>query len=508
MAASIGSPREEFARPPWAAGQRPVPHDPIPLRDQPHLPAGLAQPVERELIQTYARTALKAAPYHVVLTVAVAAMATALTPLATLLPGIVLTGLVVVVVAILARTFLAQEPSGDTIASWRRLFAIAEVMHATGWIMIVLPLIAHPAEGAHGTAAHGFALFVTVLVAIATAVLRAPLAAPVHAGLGTLSTVTAITLQHADGVEDFAGALLSFGALLFAVWLARRLRRTATLTLRMMAELNASFAELEQIKANTDEARRRAQAAERAKAQFLATMSHELRTPLNAILGFSEVMKNEVFGSHSTPSYRDYSKDIHGSGQHLLSLINEILDLSRIEAGQYALSEGRIRLADPVSESVALLQARIDAKRHQVRVVVDPALEPIVADGKAVRQILASLISNAVKFTPPGGEIAVKAGWTSRGGQYVSVRDNGPGIPEDELPVVLSSFGRGSLAHSAAEPGAGLGLSIVRGLAELHGGRFILKSRPRHGTEAIVVFPAGRTAQDDTRAAADPAAAA
>jgi two-component system cell cycle sensor histidine kinase PleC len=236
-------------------------------------------------------------------------------------------------------------------------------------------------------------------------------------------------------------------------------------------------------------------------------MSHELRTPLNAILGFSEVMKNEVFGSHSTPSYRDYSKDIHGSGQHLLSLINEILDLSRIEAGQYALSEDRIRLADPVGESVALMQARIDAKRHQVRVIVDPALEPIVADGKAVRQILANLISNAVKFTPPGGEIAVKAGWTSRGGQYVSVRDNGPGIPDDELPVVLSSFGRGSLAHSAAEPGAGLGLSIVRGLAELHGGRFILKSRPRHGTEAIVVFPAGRAAED-ARAAPDPAAAA
>jgi hypothetical protein len=146
MAASIGSPREEFARPSWAAGQRPVPHDLTPFRDRLPLPAGLARPVERELIQTYARTALKAAPYHLVLTVAVAAMATALTPLATLLPGIVLTGLVVVAVAILARTFLAQEPSGDSIATWRRLFAIAEVMHATGWIMIALPLIAHPAE--------------------------------------------------------------------------------------------------------------------------------------------------------------------------------------------------------------------------------------------------------------------------------------------------------------------------------------------------------------------------
>jgi two-component system cell cycle sensor histidine kinase PleC len=146
-----------------------------------------------------------------------------------------------------------------------------------------------------------------------------------------------------------------------------------------------------------------------------------------------------------------------------------------------------------------------------VAVSVDPGLEGLVADANAVRQILANLLSNAVKFTSPGGKIAVKAGWTSRGGQYVSVRDNGPGIPEDELPVVLSSFGRGSQAISSAEQGAGLGLSIVKGFAELHGGRFVLNSKPREGTEAIVVFPASRSmaAQAGHRSGdADPPASA
>ena len=221
-------------------------------------------------------------------------------------------------------------------------------------------------------------------------------------------------------------------------------------------------------------------------------MSHELRTPLNAILGFSEVMKNEVFGPHASPSYREYSGDIHGSGQHLLTLINEILDLSRIEAGRYELKEEALSLADVVEDCRHMLNLRAKAKNQTVKQMIDPSLPRLWADERAVRQIVLNVLSNAIKFTPQGGEISIKVGWTSSGGQYVSVKDTGPGIPEEEIPIVMSSFGRGSLAIKTAEQGSGLGLPIVKGLVDLHGGGLQLKSKPREGTEIIVTFPALR----------------
>jgi two-component system cell cycle sensor histidine kinase PleC len=287
-------------------------------------------------------------------------------------------------------------------------------------------------------------------------------------------------------------ALMSVSAQLFFILLAYRLYSSAVATLHSRAEKDALFAELEQAKANSDEARRRAEEANLAKSRFLATMSHELRTPLNAILGFSEVMKNEVFGPHASPSYKDYSGDIHASGQHLLTLINEILDLSRIEAGRYELNEEALRLPHVVEDARHMLSLRAKAKNQTLKEVVDPALPRLWADERAVRQIVLNILSNAIKFTPQGGEITVKVGWTASGGQYVSVRDNGPGIPDEEIPVVMSSFGRGSWALKTAEQGSGLGLPIVKGLVDLHGGTFVLKSKPREGTEAIVTFPASR----------------
>jgi two-component system, cell cycle sensor histidine kinase PleC len=221
-------------------------------------------------------------------------------------------------------------------------------------------------------------------------------------------------------------------------------------------------------------------------------MSHELRTPLNAILGFSEVMKNEVFGPHASPSYREYAGDIHGSGEHLLTLINEILDLSRIEAGRYDLSEEAVQLPYVVEDCRHMLNLRAKAKNQTIREMIDPTLPRLWADERALRQIVLNVLSNAIKFTPPGGEIAVKVGWTSSGGQYLSVKDTGPGIPEEEIPIVMQSFGRGSLAIKTAEQGSGLGLPIVKGLVDIHGGGFQLKSKPREGTEVIVTFPAAR----------------
>jgi len=221
-------------------------------------------------------------------------------------------------------------------------------------------------------------------------------------------------------------------------------------------------------------------------------MSHELRTPLNAILGFSEVMKNQLLGDHSVPAYAEYASDIHDSGNHLLNLINEVLDLSRIEAGRYELNEEAISLTHVAIECHNLLKMRAKSRGITTHENFELDLPKLWADERAVRQICLNLLSNAIKFTPQAGEIWIKVGWTASGGQYLSVRDSGPGIPEEEIPVVLSSFGQGTNSIKSAEQGAGLGLPIVKGLIDLHSGSFTLRSKLREGTEVIVTFPAER----------------
>ena len=263
-------------------------------------------------------------------------------------------------------------------------------------------------------------------------------------------------------------------------------------TLEARAEKDALIGELEQSKSISDEARRRAEAANIAKSRFLAQMSHELRTPLNAILGFSEVMKGEIFGQHAVAAYKDYSGDIHSSGVHLLNLINEILDLSRIEAGRYELNEEPVSLNRVVEDCHHLLKLRAGNRGITIHELFEPDMPRLWADERAVRQICLNLLSNAIKFTPQGGEIWLKVGWTASGGQYMSVKDTGPGIPEEEIPIVLASFGQGSNSIKSAEQGAGLGLPIAKNLIDLHGGTFTLKSKLRIGTEVVVTFPPER----------------
>jgi len=192
------------------------------------------------------------------------------------------------------------------------------------------------------------------------------------------------------------------------------------------------------------------------------------------------------------PAHKEYSNDIHTSGQHLLNLINEVLDLSRIEAGRYELNEDTVSLTAVVEDCHHLLRLRAQNRGIAIHELFEADLPRLWADERAIRQVCLNLLSNAVKFTPPGGEIWLKVGWTASGGQYLSVKDTGPGIPEDEISIVLSKFGQGSNAIKSAEQGTGLGLPIAKNLIELHGGTFTLKSKVRIGTELIATFPPER----------------
>jgi len=181
---------------------------------------------------------------------------------------------------------------------------------------------------------------------------------------------------------------------------------------------------------------------------------------------------------------------------HLLGLINEILDLSRIEAGRHALNEEPLRLAHIVEDCCRMMELKAHNKGLRIIQQYEEHLPRLYADERALRQITLNLLSNAVKFTPSNGEIRVRVGWTVGGGQYISVKDNGPGIPADEIPVVLSAFGQGSIAIKSAEQGTGLGLPIVQGMMHMHGGEFELFSKLREGTEALAIFPASRVMEE------------
>jgi two-component system cell cycle sensor histidine kinase PleC len=394
------------------------------------------------------------------------------------------------ILATMVRRFLGRSHSAKEVSTWRKRFALGEAINGASWAMLGLHLVSLDSQ-----ASNPFVLFLVMLVVAMATMLSATIPAVMYAGALPITVVVVASCAALGTVSGSTTAVMVAGAVAYFLVLGNKLHRSAVETLEFRAEKDALIAELEQAKLNSDEARRRAEEANLAKSRFLATMSHELRTPLNAILGFSEVMKSEVFGPLNVPNYKEYVTDIHASGQHLLNLINEILDLSRIEAGRYELNEEAVKLAHVADECHHLLKLRAKAKGIVIHETMEPGMPPLWADERAVRQVTLNLLSNAIKFTPQGGEVRMRVGWTSSGGQYLMITDTGPGIPEEEIPTVLSSFGRGSLAIKTAEQGTGLGLPIVKGLIDLHGGRFALRSKLREGTQVTVTFPPERVMQ-------------
>ncbi len=242
------------------------------------------------------------------------------------------------------------------------------------------------------------------------------------------------------------------------------------------------------------EAKEIADRANRAKSEFLATISHEIRTPLNAIIGFAEVMLEERFGPVGNERYKEYLKDIHASGAHVVSLVNDLLDLAKIEAGRMELSYARVSLNELVGATVALLQPQGTRERIVMRTSFTPRLPPVVADERSVRQNVLNLVSNAIKFTDAGGQVIVSTALTDRGEVAFRVRDTGIGMTEEEIEAALEPFRQ--LATARRRGGTGLGLPLTKALVDANRAALHITSARGSGTLAEVLFPPARVLAD------------
>ena len=231
-----------------------------------------------------------------------------------------------------------------------------------------------------------------------------------------------------------------------------------------------------------------AEAANASKTIFLANMSHELRTPLNAILGFSDIIAEQSFGP-AIDRYREYARDIHTSGAHLLSLINDLLDVAKIEAGKMEIDPQPVDIGPILDAVQRLMGSRAAAKGQSLEFSVVPNMPVMIADPRALKQIVLNLVSNAVKFTPNGGQIKVQCTLADTAGFVINVQDNGPGIPKEKLAKVFKPFSQVDNRYDSIGGGTGLGLALVQGLAQLHGGRATIESEVGAGTSVTVHFP-------------------
>ena len=243
------------------------------------------------------------------------------------------------------------------------------------------------------------------------------------------------------------------------------------------------------------DARDAAERGSRAKSEFLANMSHELRTPLNAIIGFSEIMREEILGPVTVPKYREYLGDIHNSAQHLLLIINDILDIARIEAGRVELKEARIDLKRMIDECARMLRGRVADAGLKLETNFESVAPWCIGDERLLRQVLLNLTSNAIKFTPSGGRVSIQVGRKVGGELTLAVQDTGIGMTTEEAAVALRPFGQVQSAFARSRDGVGLGLPLAKSFVELHGGELLVESVPGRGTTVIVKLPPWRAAQ-------------
>ena len=383
--------------------------------------------------------------------------------------------------------FLASNPTVEDTPYWERRFFLSAVFFATAmastayffWVpdnyvlqsFVITALLVGLAPACLITSCYLPSFYASVIppvVAVSIQILG--YATPVHMAL--------------------AGVLIVFTILL--AQLTARLNRIMLHSITLREDKSGLIEQLFKAKRDSDAARARAEEANRAKSHFLANMSHELRTPLNAIIGFSEVMSSEIFGKHTIPTYKEYAHDINRSGQHLLGLINDVLDLSRIEAGRFQITEEEVDIVQVAEDCRRIVEIRAQAQRVGIVTNFDASLPVVYGDARALRQTWINLLTNAVKFSPPDTYVHLFARLEENGEMRFGVHDNGPGIAESEIDKVLQAFTQGASGLAQPGKGSGLGLSIVKGLLAVHGGRFELKSELGKGTQAECVLPPQR----------------
>ncbi len=365
----------------------------------------------------------------------------------------------------------------------RQLVALQFAISATwGAVVWLLSDIGHPVN-----AIYVCMIFTTVVWAIVFT--RTAHAAVFAAGLVPLTLSYGALLFVSPGEVAHVFAMLMPLWTLYILVMGLRGRQTVE---RALAAQFANEDLTQALRVSHADALRRAveaQNANAAKTTFLANMSHELRTPLNAVLGFSDIIAQQALGPGAMDRYAEYAADINASGSHLLSLINDLLDIAKIEAGRMEIDPHPLDAAGAVADVLRLVGARSRARNQSLAAAVAPGLPPLIADERAFRQILLNLLSNAIKFTPEGGAVDVRCSRGAEGGMLLEVRDTGPGIAPEKLEQVFQPFTQIDNRYGRVLGGTGLGLALVRGLIELHGGRVWIESALGDGTVVFVHFP-------------------
>ena len=395
-------------------------------------------------------------------------------------------------------------------ARWLRRYACTSLLIGLSWAALAIPL----ARGISG--APFFAICAAAILMQAANVLinnaYLPSFAAVAWPIGVSITAALAWRGEVDQSAFAMFFLIVTGcAQLFAQRLSATLRESLLSRherLTLAADLSARNAELAQanerlgaVNVQLQETQAIAEAANKAKSEFLSNMSHELRTPLNAIIGFSEIIKDQAFGPVTQPRYIEYANDIYESGRSLLQLINDILDLSKVEAGKMELQRTFVDVGDTLSRCLRLIKERASKSRVQLETAFHPSVPLLFADEVRLRQIVLNLLSNAVKFTPAGGKIKISTSVDPSGAIAITVADTGIGMSAADIKIALERFGQAVSSLSRPYEGTGLGLPLTKAMVELHGGRLDITSAPGKGTRVTVTFPPQRFPEASAHAA-------
>ena len=395
---------------------------------------------------------------------------------------------VLVLDCLLNEYLLARQalPSDDIVAHAKRrarTIAVMTLVLAGVWCALVLSMY-HSEITANR-------LFVVLILACTLGSLSTMFAMHTAAAAGAI-LVMSVSLIAILVLNSLSGrlTLLPMGAIyvILVVNQVRGMHGRFQQTKRLEQERESLIASLREANIQSMAAQERAMTANKAKSEFLANMSHELRTPLNAVIGFSEIMREQMFGPLGHNRYREYSGLIHSAGTHLLGLINDVLDMSKIEAGKLELHPEQFDLKTVIGECVDLMAERAGAAKVDLATDISDAALPLFADRRAMNQILLNLLSNAVKFTLPGGRICIRA--ATRGSRMIfSVEDNGVGIAAADLHRLGKPFVQVRNQAGILHTGTGLGLALVRALAEKHQGSMRIESEETVGTTVTVELP-------------------